>query len=94
MKGIATYKVPGGKLVRVKVDFAHSINEVSVTGDFFMHPEEGVADIENCMRGMDSDAPEEKISGRIRDTVSSKGIVMIGVTEDTIARLVKEAMKK
>lgn len=94
MNGVATYKVPGGKLVRVKVEFAHSINSVSVTGDFFMHPEEGVAEIENCIRGMDSDAPEERIAGRIRDVVNSRGIVMIGVTEDTIARLVKEAMRQ
>lgn len=94
MNGVATYKVPGGKLVRVKVDFAHSINDVGVTGDFFMHPEEGVMEIERCVRGMDGDASEADIAGRIRDTVNSKGIIMIGVTEDTIARLVREAMKR
>ena len=40
MHGEATEKVPGGKLLRIKVDYEDKINTVVITGDFFAHPEE------------------------------------------------------
>ena len=93
MQGTATEKVHGGKLVRVSVDYGRSINYAKITGDFFMHPEESITDIENCLRGIDRDAQQEHIAKKIKEVVLSNGIVLVGVTEDAIARVVKEAMK-
>jgi len=92
--GKAAEKVHGGKLVKAEVDFAHSVNYVKLTGDFFLHPEEEIEKIEASMRGMDADLPHDKIAERIRQAVEEHGIVLFGVTEDAIARVVKEAMRR
>lgn len=92
MKGSATHKVPGGKLVRASVDYGWSINEVKLTGDFFLHPEESIEHIEEVFRGIDKNTSHEKMAQLIKDAVDSKGIVLIGVTEDAIAGVVREAI--
>lgn len=93
MQGVAAEKVQGGKLVRVRVDYGEKINDVKITGDFFLHPEEGIADMEKSLSGLEKNIQEEEIADKIREVVRSKDITLIGVTEDAVARLVKEAMK-
>lgn len=92
--GRAAEKIHGGKLVKAEVDFAHSVNSVKITGDFFLHPEESIEKIERCMRGMDSDLTQEKVADMVKRTVESHGIILFGVTEDAIARVVKQAMER
>lgn len=93
LKGWAEEKVPGGKLVRIKVDYDSVVNDVKITGDFFLHPEEGLAEIEGCLRGIDVNAEQDAIAERIRQVVSSRGMTLIGLNEDALARILKEAMK-
>ena len=62
MQGVHTEKVPGGKLVRIKVDFNPDegiIESVKMHGDFFMHPEEFVEDIEQLLVNLDQKDTEE-----------------------------------
>jgi lipoate-protein ligase A len=92
--GKAAEKVHGGKLVKAEVDFAHSVNYVKITGDFFLHPEESIEKIEKCMRGMDSDLTHDRVADMIKRTVESHGIILFGVTEDAMARVVKKAMER
>ena len=51
----ADYKVPGGKLLRVQLTLDEStpprIAWLHLTGDFFMHPEDGIDDLEACLVG-------------------------------------------
>lgn len=94
MIGRAAEKVHGGKLVKAEVDFAHSVNYVKLTGDFFLHPEESIEKIEASMRGMDADLPHDRIAERVKRAVEEHGIVLFGLTEDAIARVVKQAMDK
>lgn len=91
--GTAELKVPGGKLVRARVDYGISINEVKLTGDFFLHPEESLAEIEESLCGIDRDLSHEKIAERVKEIVNSHGITLIGLTEDAIAKVVREAIK-
>lgn len=93
MKGQAEEKVPGGKLVRIKVGYDSVVNYVKITGDFFLHPEEGLAEIEGCLRGIDRNAEQSTIAERVRQVVSSRDIILIGLNEDALARILKEAMK-
>lgn len=93
LQGVATEKVPGGKLVRAKVDYGYSVNSVEITGDFFMHPEEKLMEIENSLRGIDREMTQEKMAERIKQAVDSHGIILVGVTEDAIARVVRAAIK-
>ncbi|MFT4343340.1 MAG: lipoate protein ligase C-terminal domain-containing protein [Candidatus Woesearchaeota archaeon] len=44
------YKVPGGKLLRISTTIKNDIIEsITLYGDFFLHPEEAVVDIEKVL---------------------------------------------
>lgn len=93
MIGTSALKVPGGKLVRATVDYGHCINSVKITGDFFMHPEESLPAVERSLWGIDTNLSVDQMAEKVRDAVLSNSVVLIGVTEYAIARVVKEAMK-
>jgi lipoate-protein ligase A len=93
MHGVATEKVPGGKLLRVKVDFDEKISDVKITGDFFLHPEEGVSDLERCMVGLSREESESRIAERISKVVEQKKLQLIGIDAASIARVTKAAMR-
>ncbi len=52
----ADYKVPGGKLLRVRLTLDESqsppvVDSLTLTGDFFMHPEDAIDDLEARLIG-------------------------------------------
>ena len=93
MKGVATEKVPGGKLIRVRVSYDDVIIVAKITGDFFLYPEEAIEDIERSLFGVRTDVDEKVIEGIISEVVRDKGAELIGITPKDIARVVKGAMK-
>ncbi len=93
MHGVATEKVPSGKLLRVKVDYDDIIRHVSITGDFFLHPEEGIEKIESALFGLNANDGEEKITSIIKEVIEENNIELIGVDAEAIARNIKAAMK-
>lgn len=59
----ADYKVPDGKLLRVAVTVADGrIVALHINGDYFMHPESAVEDIEAHLTGMPVEADALKAS--------------------------------
>jgi len=53
----ADYKVPGGKLLRARLHIeAHTITRIMLTGDFFMHPEHALEDLETRLTAIPLDA--------------------------------------
>ena len=53
----ADYKVPGGKLLRVRLSSdptqqPPTITRVTLTGDFFMYPEEAIEELEAVLVGV------------------------------------------
>ena len=53
----ADYKVIGGKLLRVRISLESQgaceyINSISITGDFFMHPEQAIDELEQTLTGI------------------------------------------
>jgi lipoate-protein ligase A len=93
MIGRASEKVKDGKLVRVEIDYADKIRNVKITGDFFLHPESLLEEIENCLVGLDVDEPEGVMASRVREVLDTSSGEMVGVTPEAIARVVKEAMR-
>jgi lipoate-protein ligase A len=52
--GNCTYKVPNGKLIKVTVEHEEGkIIKVLIRGDFFIHPEESIDDLELALKGVD-----------------------------------------
>ena len=94
MHSIITEKVPGGKLVRLKVDFDKVINSVQITGDFFLHPEEAVEKLERCLIGCAAAEPEARFAQKLNAAIAANSITLIGVSAEDLARLTKKATEE
>ena len=93
MRGLASEKVSGGKLVRLELEHDGSrIKRVKITGDFFMHPEDGLAEIESALAGIGINSDESAFTSRISEVVSSSSIQLVGFSAETLASLAKRAI--
>ena len=62
-------------------------------GDFFLHPEESIKDLEKNLFGIMSDADEKTITSILNDVIEEKNIQLIGVTAQSIAKTIKKAIQ-
>lgn len=86
MNGIHTIKVPGGKLLTIEVDYDdYKVNKVEITGDFFLYPEEKLADIEKLLESLDTTLAKSQVESAIRDYANTNHILMVGLTLESIA---------
>jgi len=94
MLGTARVKVKNGKMIAAEVLVNQGkIESVRLTGDFFVHPEEAVDQIENNLIGSRAGEDENELAGRAREAVKSYGAQLVGFSEKDVARVVKEAIK-
>ncbi len=94
MKGNAKQKVPGGKLISIKLEYGTRIEHIEILGDFFLYPEESLALIEKKLLNTKIDESEEEIAEKIRKIVDSHSIELIGITPQSIAKTIKMAIVK
>ena len=94
MHGVATEKVPGGKLLRVKVEYGETIDRVQLTGDFFLYPEDELSVIEEALVGLRTDEPAETIAEVVAGIVAQHNIELVGITPEAIAQTLKKAMSE
>ena len=86
--GAAKLKVPGGKLVSVKLTFDKSIEKIQILGDFFINPEEALAEIEKSISGASISEGKEGIATRVARAAHLNHAEFIGVTPDSIAEAI------
>jgi lipoate-protein ligase A len=89
----AKQKVREGKIVKVEVDYDESINKLKITGDFFLHPEDVLDEIEKSLSGLEKEASVEAIASKIHTIMAAHDARMIGISPESLARVVKEALK-
>ncbi|MFW9787910.1 MAG: lipoate protein ligase C-terminal domain-containing protein [Candidatus Thorarchaeota archaeon] len=88
--GEASYKIPGGKLVKVKLHTKRGrISSVVILGDFFLHPEETLRAIEVELVGLLAD--EKAISDLITQKLADAKATLIGATADDMAKTIMMA---
>ncbi len=97
MEYTATTKVSGGKLLRVKVETEGSepkmvITSVSLTGDFFMHPEDGVTELEKCLVGRSAGTEVREYVSKLNDVIHSNEYELIGFSASDIAQTLHDAL--
>jgi hypothetical protein len=100
----ATTKIPGGKLLRAKVEADAVINAVHINGDFFLHPEEALPAIEKSLIGQtvpDNEASAEERATRqsdfamlIHGALAREKADFLGVSPEDIAATVLSAFKQ
>jgi len=90
---LAKQKVREGKIVKVEIEYDESIKKLKITGDFFLHPEDVLDEIEKSMFGLEKGASVEAIASKIQSIMIAHDARMIGVSPESLAQVVKEALK-
>jgi lipoate-protein ligase A len=89
----ASQKVKEGKVVKVEVEYDEVIRKLKITGDFFLHPEEILEKLEKSMLGLKKDVGVDLISLKIQSIVKAHDAQMIGISPESMAMVIKEALK-
>ena len=86
--GKAIYKVKGGKMIKIQLTLENKkiIRDLRITGDFFLHPEETIEDIEKALRGCS--LSKEELVRIIKETLTSKRAVLLGASPEDLARCI------
>jgi lipoate-protein ligase A len=91
MRYAATTKVSGGKLLRVKCEVEGGVlTAVSITGDFFIHPEDGIVELEKCCVGMS--VVKEEFVKKLHAVIVDKKLELIGFSTDDIVQTLWSAL--
>ncbi|TLM73096.1 biotin/lipoate A/B protein ligase family protein [Pseudarthrobacter sp. NamB4] len=88
------YKVPGGKLVVVDLDVVDGrLANVSLSGDFFLEPDEALLDINQALTGL----PDTTTAGELGAVVKASlppGAALFGFSADAVAVTVRRALAR
>ncbi len=88
------YKVPGGKLVAVDVEVVDDrLADVSVSGDFFLEPDEALGDINAALSGLPADAGVEQLAAAVNGALGDE-VALIGFSAEAIGIAVRRALGK
>ena len=83
------YKVPGGKLLACEVMVKDGvITDLKLSGDFFMHPETAIIDLEEAIQGTSIQSLQEKIF----DFFQMKEITLFGVSPKDFVTVIQLAL--
>ena len=87
----AQRKIPGGKLVRVDaVCEGHHLSNIRITGDFFVHPEEALAQIERDLEASALSGNEPDLEKLIGAVILANDARLVGFGARDIADLLRE----
>jgi lipoate-protein ligase A len=88
------YKVPGGKLVVVDLDVADGrLANVSVSGDFFLEPDEALLDINGGLTGLPESTTASELAGVVTASLPPNA-ALFGFSADAVAIAVRRALAK
>lgn len=92
MHGKCKIKVPGGKMVSVKVDYGKKIDRVSILGDFFLHPESAINKIEERLKGIDTESGKNAFEMIIANALKEEKASLIGADAGIISSAIEKAI--
>lgn len=86
------YKTPGGKLVAVDFDVEDdALRDVRLTGDFFLYPEEALADLTAALEGLSVELSESEIAEQVRVAIP-RDAELLGSSPEAIGAAVRRAL--
>ena len=88
----STKKIPGGKMLRIDAGCTDQVEWVNVTGDFFLHPEETLEQIENCLVGARIPLDQPALVQCIASVLADSHAELIGATPTDIVAVLQEAV--
>lgn len=88
------YKVPGGKLVVADLGLlAGKLSGVSINGDFFLEPDEALADINAALEGLPAGTSHGDLAAAIRQRLRPDA-QLFGFSPEAVATAVRRALGK
>jgi len=89
--GNAELKVPGGKLVEARVETSEGkIVEILITGDFYMHPEEELEELEENLLGV----PVNMVDSVVHRFFDERKVTLVGVKPEHFAKAILMAANR
>jgi lipoate-protein ligase A len=86
----ATRKIPGGKLLSIEISLeSNKIKAIRITGDFFMHPENTIIELEKKLAGKKLEY--EPLLTHIKAIFEKHTTTLVGIGAADIASLIIEA---
>ena len=90
----SSLKVEGGKMVRLRlVHDGGRIVAARLTGDFMVHPEEALDEMERCLLGIDVRIDDARLTQVLGDAVTSSGAELIGFSIPHVVELVRRCLR-
>ncbi len=88
------YKVPGGKLVVADFEVIDDrFADVSVSGDFFLEPDEALDAIVGAVTGLPAASTADEIADSVRRSLPD-GAALIGLDADDVARVLRRGLSR
>ncbi len=88
------YKVPGGKLVVADFDVVDgALANVSLSGDFFLEPDEALLAINGALTGLPADSSAAHLSAAVAAALP-RDAVLFGFSADAVAVTIRRALAK
>ncbi|MEM2994741.1 MAG: lipoate protein ligase C-terminal domain-containing protein [Candidatus Bathyarchaeia archaeon] len=86
----AEHKVEGGKLIKVQLSIDNGkIKEIKIMGDFFMHPEEAIENLEKSLVGCAFD--KLTITENIKTFIKTNSVTLLGVSPEDFTKCIMKA---
>jgi lipoate---protein ligase len=90
--GTVTRKIPGGKLVRLDVSYDTQIENVKITGDFFLHPEDVLELIQQNLAGSRLPIQKNELIEKIEQLLADQKAEFVGVSVVDLINILDEAI--
>jgi len=90
----SVYKIPNGKLLKIILDYNSknkSINNISITGDFFAYPEESIDIMEEKLK--DTLLIKENLFEKINSVIKKYNIEFIGLDAEGLVEGIFRCLK-
>lgn len=86
------YKAPGGKLISVDLQTeCRAISSVTISGDFFVEPDEALFRMQQAVLGLPAGASAEELTEQIRIALDPQD-VLFGITPEAVAVAIRRAV--
>ncbi len=85
------YKVPGGKLLKIKIEINNNrINSIQILGDFFLYPEEALTKIETAL----TQCEKQQCLSKIKEIIINEKIQLLGFSPEDLNNLIQQGFNE
>ncbi len=92
MKNKVLVEDPKGKFLKISMDFNETINDIVITGDFFVHPEEAIDELQESLKGARTEP--QVIRDILEEFFERQEVRMYGISTEGVLSGIMECVKR